>query len=144
MQYRRIDGSSVLEDRGTAIKDFNEKGSSVFIFLLSIRAAGRGLNLQTADTVIVYDPDPNPKNEEQAVARSHRIGQQNPVRVIHLEAVADAPPEAVREEDPEYMDGGGACCVLWHFISFMPNSAASQVAMSSARISPEHLGGALV
>lgn len=49
--------------------------ADVFIFLLSIRAAGRGLNLQTADTVIIYDPDPNPKNEEQAIARSHRIGQ---------------------------------------------------------------------
>ena len=110
MQYRRIDGSSVLEDRGTAIKDFNEKGSSVFIFLLSIRAAGRGLNLQTADTVIVYDPDPNPKNEEQAVARSHRIGQTKPVRVLHLEAVADAPPEAEREEDSEY-EADGACSV---------------------------------
>jgi hypothetical protein len=44
----------------------------VFIFLLSIRAAGRGLNLQTSDTVVIYDPDPNPKNEEQAIARSHR------------------------------------------------------------------------
>jgi SWI/SNF-related matrix-associated actin-dependent regulator of chromatin subfamily A protein 2/4 len=49
--------------------------AEVFIFLLSIRAAGRGLNLQTADTVIIYDPDANPKNEEQAIARSHRIGQ---------------------------------------------------------------------
>lgn len=49
--------------------------AEVFIFLLSIRAAGRGLNLQTSDTVIIYDPDPNPKNEEQAIARSHRIGQ---------------------------------------------------------------------
>lgn len=49
--------------------------TETFIFLLSIRAAGRGLNLQSADTVIIYDPDPNPKNEEQAIARSHRIGQ---------------------------------------------------------------------
>lgn len=54
--------------------------ADVFIFLLSIRAAGRGLNLQTADTVIIYDPDPNPKNEEQAIARSHRIGQTKEVR----------------------------------------------------------------
>lgn len=46
----------------------------VFIFLLSIRAAGRGLNLQSSDTVVIYDPDPNPKNEEQAIARSHRCG----------------------------------------------------------------------
>ena len=40
-------------------------------------------------TVVVYDPDPNPKNEEQAVARSHRIGQKREVRVLHLEAVCD-------------------------------------------------------
>lgn len=61
----------------------------MFIFLLSIRAAGRGLNLQTSDTVIIYDPDANPKNEEQAIARAHRIGQTKEVRVIHFEAVCD-------------------------------------------------------
>ena len=51
--------------RETNIKQFNAPGSSTFIFLLSIRAAGRGLNLQSADTVVIYDPDANPKNEEQ-------------------------------------------------------------------------------
>ena len=76
--------------REKAIKEFNKPDTEVFIFLLSIRAAGRGLNLQTADTVIIYDPDPNPKNEEQAIARSHRIGQTKEVRVFHFEAVADA------------------------------------------------------
>ena len=77
--------------REKAIHAFNAPDSEAFIFLLSIRAAGRGLNLQSADTVVIYDPDPNPKNEEQAIARSHRIGQTKEVRVIHLEAVADAP-----------------------------------------------------
>ena len=81
--------------RETAIKRFNAPNSEVFIFLLSIRAAGRGLNLQTADTVVVYDPDPNPKNEEQAIARAHRIGQTKEVRVIHFEAVADAPNDSM-------------------------------------------------
>ena len=75
LQYCRIDGSTPLDQREVAINDFNRNGSNKFIFLLSIRAAGRGLNLQTADTVVMYDPDPNPKNEEQAIARSHRIGQ---------------------------------------------------------------------
>lgn len=75
--------------REKAIQRFNSPNSDAFIFLLSIRAAGRGLNLQSADTVIIYDPDPNPKNEEQAIARSHRIGQTKEVRVFHLEAVAD-------------------------------------------------------
>ena len=89
MQFRRIDGSTPLEAREEAIREFNKSGSDVFVFLLSIRAAGRGLNLQTSDTVIIYDPDPNPKNEEQAIARSHRIGQKKEVRVIHLEALND-------------------------------------------------------
>jgi SWI/SNF-related matrix-associated actin-dependent regulator of chromatin subfamily A protein 2/4 len=95
MGYLRIDGSTALEDRETAIQRFNAPGSEAFIFLLSIRAAGRGLNLQSADTVVVYDPDPNPKNEEQAIARSHRIGQTKEVRVFHLEAVVDASTQAV-------------------------------------------------
>ena len=90
MRYLRIDGSTALEDRETAIQRFNAPGSEAFIFLLSIRAAGRGLNLQSADTVVMYDPDPNPKNEEQAIARSHRIGQTKEVRVFHLESVSDA------------------------------------------------------
>ncbi|KAL8162487.1 hypothetical protein V2J09_013976 [Rumex salicifolius] len=87
--YRRIDGTTTLEDRESAIVDFNSPGTDCFIFLLSIRAAGRGLNLQSADTVIIYDPDPNPKNEEQAVARAHRIGQTREVRVLYMEAVVD-------------------------------------------------------
>jgi len=89
---RRIDGSTSLEARESSIIEFNAKDSSVFIFLLSIRAAGRGLNLQTADTVVVYDPDPNPKNEEQAVARAHRIGQKKEVRVFHFESVSEQDP----------------------------------------------------
>ena len=90
LPWCRIDGTTSLEDRETAINAFNAPDSPLFLFLLSIRAAGRGLNLQTADTVVVYDPDPNPKNEEQAIARSHRIGQKREVRVFHFEAVADA------------------------------------------------------
>lgn len=69
MGYLRIDGTTALEDRERAIQAFNAPDSDAFVFLLSIRAAGRGLNLQSADTVVIYDPDPNPKNEEQAIAR---------------------------------------------------------------------------
>ena len=92
MKYLRIDGSTALEDREKAIQNFNAPNSEAFVFLLSIRAAGRGLNLQSSDTVVIYDPDPNPKNEEQAIARSHRIGQTKEVRVFHMEAVVDAAP----------------------------------------------------
>ena len=104
LPWCRIDGTTSLEDRETAINAFNAPDSPLFLFLLSIRAAGRGLNLQTADTVVVYDPDPNPKNEEQAIARSHRIGQKREVRVFHFEAVADAHDPAAGA-DPE-ADGG--------------------------------------
>ncbi|KAF7826072.1 ATP-dependent helicase BRM-like [Senna tora] len=102
--YRRIDGTTSLEDRESAIVDFNSTDSDCFIFLLSIRAAGRGLNLQTADTVIIYDPDPNPKNEEQAVARAHRIGQTREVKVIYMEAVVDQISSHQKED--ELRNGG--------------------------------------
>ena len=60
--------------REAAIQKFNAPNSECFIFLLSIRAAGRGLNLQSSDTVVIYDPDPNPKNEEQvSEAQCRRI-----------------------------------------------------------------------
>ncbi|PIA49288.1 hypothetical protein AQUCO_01300264v1 [Aquilegia coerulea] len=97
--YRRIDGTTSLEDRELAIVDFNSPGSDCFIFLLSIRAAGRGLNLQSADTVVIYDPDPNPKNEEQAVARAHRIGQKREVKVIYMEAVVDKISSHQKEDE---------------------------------------------
>ncbi|XP_028770422.1 ATP-dependent helicase BRM isoform X2 [Neltuma alba] len=97
--YRRIDGTTSLEDRESAIVDFNSAGSDCFIFLLSIRAAGRGLNLQSADTVVIYDPDPNPKNEEQAVARAHRIGQKREVKVIYMEAVVDKISSYQKEDE---------------------------------------------
>ncbi|KAL9228908.1 hypothetical protein vseg_004438 [Gypsophila vaccaria] len=102
--YRRIDGTTSLEDRESAIVDFNDPQTDCFIFLLSIRAAGRGLNLQSADTVIIYDPDPNPKNEEQAVARAHRIGQKREVKVIYMEAVVDKISSHQKED--EFRSGG--------------------------------------
>ena len=102
--YRRIDGTTSLEDRESAIVDFNKPGSDCFIFLLSIRAAGRGLNLQTADTVVIYDPDPNPQNEEQAVARAHRIGQKREVKVIYMEAVVDK--ISTYDKEDELRNGG--------------------------------------
>ena len=54
MEWCRIDGSTALDLREEAITAFNAPGSKKFIFLLSIRAAGRGLNLQTADTVVLF------------------------------------------------------------------------------------------
>lgn len=56
----RLDGMTKAEDRGELLKKFNESGSEYFIFLLSTRAGGLGLNLQSADTVVIFDSDWNP------------------------------------------------------------------------------------
>jgi len=82
--YRRIDGSSQTLDRESAIDDFNASGSPVFVFLLSTRAGGLGINLATADTVILYDSDWNPQVDLQAQDRAHRIGQTKPVTVFRF------------------------------------------------------------
>ncbi|NXL67838.1 SMCA2 protein, partial [Chordeiles acutipennis] len=82
--YLRLDGTTKSEDRATLLKKFNEPGSQYFIFLLSTRAGGLGLNLQAADTVIIFDSDWNPHQDLQAQDRAHRIGQQNEVRVLRL------------------------------------------------------------
>ncbi|XP_041642728.1 probable global transcription activator SNF2L2 [Cheilinus undulatus] len=83
-QYLRLDGTTKSEDRAALLKKFNEEGSQIFIFLLSTRAGGLGLNLQAADTVIIFDSDWNPHQDLQAQDRAHRIGQQNEVRVLRL------------------------------------------------------------
>ena len=82
--YLRLDGSTKSDDRSDLLKQFNEPGSPYFCFLLSTRAGGLGLNLQAADTVIIYDSDWNPHQDLQAQDRAHRIGQKNEVRILRL------------------------------------------------------------
>lgn len=72
--YERLDGSVRGEERFLAVKNFSDD-KETFIFLLSTRAGGQGLNLAGADTVIFVDSDFNPQNDLQAAARAHRIGQ---------------------------------------------------------------------
>ncbi|KAF7988055.1 hypothetical protein HCN44_007549 [Aphidius gifuensis] len=86
-KYLRLDGTTKAEDRGDLLKKFNEPGSEYFLFLLSTRAGGLGLNLQAADTVIIFDSDWNPHQDLQAQDRAHRIGQKNEVRVLRLMTV---------------------------------------------------------
>lgn len=81
--YERLDGSIRSDERNLAVKNFTEDDSA-FVFLLSTRAGGLGLNLTVADTVIFYDSDWNPQMDLQAQARVHRIGQEKPVTVIRL------------------------------------------------------------
>jgi hypothetical protein len=82
--YVRLDGSTPGEEREDSIVEFNKPGSTIFCFLLSTRAGGLGINLATADTVVLYDSDWNPQMDLQAQDRAHRIGQTKPVTVYRL------------------------------------------------------------
>ncbi|CAL5198820.1 unnamed protein product [Lathyrus oleraceus] len=86
-RYLRLDGHTSGGDRGALIDLFNKPDSPYFIFLLSIRAGGVGVNLQAADTVILFDTDWNPQVDLQAQARAHRIGQKRDVLVLRFETV---------------------------------------------------------
>lgn len=68
-KYCRIDGNTTFEDRESQIDEFNSPGSEKFCFILSTRAGGLGINLQTADTCILYDSDWNPQQDLQAQDR---------------------------------------------------------------------------
>ncbi|XP_030563602.1 chromatin-remodeling complex ATPase chain Iswi-like [Drosophila novamexicana] len=82
--YCRLDGKTAHEDRNQMIQEYNMEKSTKFIFLLSTRAGGLGINLATADVVIIYDSDWNPQMDLQAMDRAHRIGQKKQVRVFRL------------------------------------------------------------
>ncbi|KAJ1657301.1 ATP-dependent DNA helicase Hrp3 [Dispira simplex] len=82
--HQRLDGSVGSEARKKAIDQFNAPQSQDFVFLLSTRAGGLGINLTAADTVIIFDSDWNPQNDLQAMARAHRIGQTKTVNVYRL------------------------------------------------------------
>ncbi|KAK4414628.1 putative helicase CHR10 [Sesamum alatum] len=93
--YERLDGSIRAEERFAAIRRFSQNSvnksasadayiSSPFVFLISTRAGGVGLNLMAADTVIFYEQDWNPQVDKQALQRAHRIGQSNHVLSINL------------------------------------------------------------
>ncbi|KAI9309998.1 SNF2 family N-terminal domain-containing protein [Dichotomocladium elegans] len=83
-QYLRLDGSTKADDRSALLHKFNAPDSPYFVFLLSTRAGGLGLNLQAADTVIIFDSDWNPHQDLQAQDRAHRIGQTKEVRIFRL------------------------------------------------------------
>nr|XP_004508305.1 ISWI chromatin-remodeling complex ATPase CHR11-like isoform X1 [Cicer arietinum] len=82
--YCRIDGNTGGDDRDASIEAFNKPGSEKFVFLLSTRAGGLGINLATADVVILYDSDWNPQADLQAQDRAHRIGQKKEVQVFRF------------------------------------------------------------
>ena len=101
LEYCRIDGNTAHDDRVLAIDDYNKPGSEKFIFLLTTRAGGLGINLTTADIVVLYDSDwydtrlygcemmswlcsRNPQADLQAMDRAHRIGQTKQVYVFRF------------------------------------------------------------
>ena len=95
-QYCRIDGSTAHEDRIAAIDDYNREGSEKFLFLLTTRAGGLGINLTSADIVVLFDSDWNPQADLQAMDRAHRIGQTKQVVVFRF-ITEDAIEEKVLE-----------------------------------------------
>lgn len=84
LPFQRLDGTIGSLEKQKRIDAFNAPGSELFAFLLSTRAGGVGINLATADTVIIMDPDFNPHQDIQALSRAHRIGQKNKVLVFQL------------------------------------------------------------
>ncbi|KAI9337226.1 SNF2 family N-terminal domain-containing protein [Obelidium mucronatum] len=82
--YCRIDGNTAHEDRISSIDEYNAPDSKKFIFLLTTRAGGLGINLATADIVVMYDNDWNPQVDLQAEDRAHRIGQKKQVMVFRF------------------------------------------------------------
>lgn len=106
LKYMRLDGSTKTEDRTDMLKAFNAPNSDYFCFLLSTRAGGLGLNLQTADTVIIFDTDWNPHQDLQAQDRAHRIGQKNEVRILRL-ITTDSVEEVILERAMQKLDIDG-------------------------------------
>jgi len=84
LPFQRLDGKINALEKQKRIDAFNAPDSELFAFLLSTRAGGVGINLATADTVIIMDPDFNPHQDLQALSRAHRIGQKKKVLVFQL------------------------------------------------------------
>ena len=95
--YQRLDGSIGSDKRQQAINSFNAPDSVDFCFLLSTKAGGLGINLQTANRVIIYDSDFNPQNDLQAIARAHRIGQKEEVKIFRLVASSSVDEDIIQK-----------------------------------------------
>ncbi|KAI9698352.1 MAG: hypothetical protein M1820_007514 [Bogoriella megaspora] len=96
LQYHRLDGTVSSLQKQKRIDEFNAPDSPFFAFLLSTRAGGVGINLATADTVIILDPDFNPHQDIQALSRAHRIGQKKKVLCYQLMTRASAEEKIVQ------------------------------------------------
>jgi ATP-dependent helicase STH1/SNF2 len=106
IKYLRLDGTTKHDDRSNMLTQFNAPDSEIEVFLLSTRAGGLGLNLQTADTVIIFDSDWNPHQDLQAQDRAHRIGQKKEVRIFRL-ITANSVEEKILERAQYKLDMDG-------------------------------------
>ncbi|CAL9736143.1 transcription regulatory protein Snf2p [Monosporozyma servazzii] len=106
IKYLRLDGHTKSDERSELLRLFNAPNSEFFCFILSTRAGGLGLNLQTADTVIIFDTDWNPHQDLQAQDRAHRIGQKNEVRILRL-ITEHSVEEAILEKAHKKLDIDG-------------------------------------
>merc|ERR1712157_337614 len=97
-KYCRIDGSTDVDDRQKQMDEFNNSSSDIFVFLLSTRAGGLGINLTAADTCIIFDSDWNPHQDSQAMDRCHRIGQTKPVAVYRLLTIGTVDIEMMEKQ----------------------------------------------
>jgi hypothetical protein len=115
------------------IEKFNVENSEKFLFLLSTRAGGLGINLQTADTVILYDSDWNPQADLQAIDRAHRIGQKKQVMVYRL-ITENSVEEKIIEIAPLGYMRGRTFKNSWIVADEMQNSTVSQMKMLMTRL----------
>lgn len=86
--YVRLDGSMSIKKRSKVVDEFNKPDSNQFIFMLSSKAGGCGLNLIGANRLVMFDPDWNPANDDQAMARIWRDGQKKPCFIYRMLAVS--------------------------------------------------------
>ena len=93
------------------MEHFNAPGSGDFAFLLSTRAGGLGINLATADTVVIFDSDWNPQNDLQAMSRAHRIGQKDTVNIYRWAGFSPPQPAPATCE---------TCALSLHFSICIP------------------------
>ncbi|XP_030061736.1 DNA repair and recombination protein RAD54-like isoform X3 [Microcaecilia unicolor] len=82
--YMRLDGTMSIKKRAKIVERFNNPSSAEFIFMLSSKAGGCGLNLIGANRLVMFDPDWNPANDEQAMARVWRDGQKKTCYIYRL------------------------------------------------------------
>jgi DNA repair and recombination RAD54-like protein len=86
-RYVRLDGTMNIKKRAKVVDNFNAPDTDDFIFMLSSKAGGCGLNLVGANRLVMFDPDWNPANDDQAMARVWRDGQKKPCFVYRFLSV---------------------------------------------------------